>query len=154
VNAISRRDLLKGATIGAGALLLDASLVRRALAMVSPVLSVGTITNTSVVLNWTDAGDEQSYEIFKNSALLVKRGSNTITYTAIGLTANTTYTFRVDAKKGGTTAPSNTVQATTTGGGGSNAVISAAMVAARASIPTPSILAGFNVYYDSYGAYP
>jgi hypothetical protein len=87
--------------------------------MVAPVLSAGTITDTSVQLNWTDAGDEQSYNIYKNSVLLVKRGANTLTYTATGLIANTTYSFRVDAKKGGTTVQSNTLPVTTTGGGGS-----------------------------------
>jgi hypothetical protein len=126
---LNRRTVLGGLLAGAGAVLLRPL---RALAMVAPVLSASTITDTSVQLNWTDAGDEQSYLIYKNSVLLVKRGANTLTYTATGLTANTTYSFRVDAKKGGTTVQSNTLSVTTTGGGGGN----------------------FDVYSDSYGAYP
>jgi hypothetical protein len=82
-------------------------------ALNAPVLSFDTVTQTSVHLSWTDGGNEQNYKVYKNSVLLTTLGANVLTYTASGLIAGTTYTFRVDAKKGGTQLPSNTVSVTT-----------------------------------------
>jgi hypothetical protein len=84
-----------------------------ALALTAPVLSYDTVTQTSVHLTWTDAGNEQQYRVYKNSVLLITLGANVLSYTATGLTPATTYAFRVDAKKGGQILPSNTVTVTT-----------------------------------------
>jgi hypothetical protein len=78
-------------------------------ALTAPVLSYDTVTQTSVHLTWTDGGNEQNYQVFKNSVLLTTLGNNVHSYTAINLTPDTTYAFRVNAKKGGTSLPSNTV---------------------------------------------
>jgi chitodextrinase len=82
-------------------------------ALVSPVLSAGTVTETTVQLNWTDGGDEQNYKLYQDSVLLTTLGKNVLTFTVTNLTPNTTYNFRVDAKKGNQTYPSNTLPVTT-----------------------------------------
>src|SRR6266542_4182779 len=84
---------------------------RPAFALTAPVLSVGTITQTSVAVSWTDAGNEQQYRVYRDSVLITTLGANVLTYTHVNLTPATTYTFRVDAKKGGQVLASNTVSA-------------------------------------------
>jgi hypothetical protein len=97
--------------VAALSLLLMAA--KPALALTAPVLSYDTVTQTSVHLTWTDAGNEQSYRVYKDSVLLTMLGANVLSYTATNLTPSTTYAFRVDAKKGGQILPSNTVTVTT-----------------------------------------
>jgi hypothetical protein len=84
-----------------------------ALALVAPVLSYDTVTQTSVHLTWTDGGNEQGYRVYKNSVLLTTLGANVLSYTAINLTPSTTYTFQAGAKKGNTELKSNIVTVTT-----------------------------------------
>jgi hypothetical protein len=95
----------------AGALVLVTAAPAHALT--APVLSVGTVTQTSVQLNWTDAGNEQEYRVYKDNVIYVTLPANTLTYTVPNLTPNTTYSFYVHAKKGGQILSSLTVQATT-----------------------------------------
>jgi endonuclease I len=90
-------------------------------------LTATNITNTTADLNWTASNDDvavTSYAIFKNGVYFATATSNT--YTATGLTQNTTYNFTVYAKDaaGNTSTVSNTVMFTTLagagGGGGSS----------------------------------
>jgi hypothetical protein len=113
---------------GLGTAIASLVLPKWALALVSPAASVGTVTNTSIQLNWTDGGDEQNYEPARSSNggqtwNTYWAAANTLTYTFTGLTPGTTYTLRVAARKGGTRLYSNTVQATTTGGGGGSGTV-------------------------------
>lgn len=117
---MNRRRFLGLAVAGGVGLTEVGVLARTARALVAPVLSVGTVTQTSVDLSWTDGGNEQSYRVYKNSALLATLGANVLTYRAINLTPNTPYVFQVGAKKGNTELKSNTQSVTTlpaTGGG-------------------------------------
>jgi parallel beta-helix repeat protein len=87
-------------------------------ALVAPVLSVGTVTDTSIQVNWTDAGDEQKYIVYRGTSptnlVQIQTLFATIhTYTHTGLTPGVNYFLRVDAKKGGTTLQSNVVQQAT-----------------------------------------
>ncbi|MFC0627779.1 glycoside hydrolase family 6 protein [Kribbella deserti] len=62
-------------------------------------LQAGTVTSTSVALSWTASTDNvgvTGYDIYRGTTLA---GSSTTTsFTATGLTANTTYSFTVRAK--------------------------------------------------------
>jgi hypothetical protein len=84
-----------------------------------PALSVGTVTTTSIQLNWTDADNEDGYrvrEVLPGGSLttLIVVDANVLTYTVTGLGENTTHTYRVVAfVTGGTAKASNDVTATT-----------------------------------------
>ncbi len=68
---------------------------------VAPInLATSNITQTSLTLSWTDkATNEIGYKIYKNgnSTPIATIGVNSSSYNVTGLTANTTYTFRVAA---------------------------------------------------------
>jgi hypothetical protein len=85
-------------------------------ALTAPVLSYSQVSETSVRLSWTDAGNEREYWVYRSGIKITDLGANTLGWDATGLTPATTYTFRVDAKRGGSTAPSNPVTVTTLGG--------------------------------------
>lgn len=64
-------------------------------------LASGTITSASVVLNWTASTDNvgvTGYQVYKNGNLIASPTGTT--YTAIGLTANTSYNFQIKAADG------------------------------------------------------
>lgn len=79
-------------------------------------LTAPTITTSSVTLSWTASTDNigvTGYNIYNGSTLA--GSSNTTSYTAAGLTANTAYTFTVKAKDaaGNLSAASNALTVTT-----------------------------------------
>jgi len=63
----------------------------------------GTVTTTSVVLNWTNVAGESGYRIERKEGAggvwgeIATRGADVLTYTDTGLTANTQYYYRVRA---------------------------------------------------------
>ncbi len=65
-------------------------------------LTFSSIGVTSMILNWTDSPDELSYAIFRstdgvNYTYIAPLVTNTVTYTATGLTSNTLYYWKVVA---------------------------------------------------------
>ncbi len=75
-------------------------------------------TSTSVSLAWNASTDNvgvTGYQVFKGSALTATVSGSTLNYTASGLTANTAYTFSVNAidAAGNVSNGSNTVSVTT-----------------------------------------
>ncbi len=82
-----------------------------------PVLSAGTITDTSVVLEWTAVDNAASYTLTRvvaGGANVVVFSGNALTATDTGLTAETSYKYVVTVTVGGrTSADSNEVDATT-----------------------------------------
>ena len=96
-----RRALLAAATALTLGLVGLVVLPAPAMALTAPVLSSGTITSTSIQLNWTDAVDETSYEVHEQTAACTGGGAavvlpaNTLTYTVSNLLPNTTHTFCV-----------------------------------------------------------
>jgi hypothetical protein len=63
-------------------------------------ITVGTVTSTSIQITWPAGADNvavTSYETSPNGTTWTDRG-NVLTYTFTGLTASTSYTFRVRAK--------------------------------------------------------
>lgn len=78
----------------------------------------GTPTSSSIALSWNASTDNvgvTGYRIYKGNALAGTVSGTTLTYTATGLTANTSYTFTVRAidAAGNESANSNAVTATT-----------------------------------------
>jgi bacillolysin len=86
------------------------------LAPTAPVLSTSSTTTSSTVLSWSGATDNVgivAYDVYMGATLL---GSITATtYTSLGLTASTTYTYYVVAKDaaGNSSVSSNVVSVTT-----------------------------------------
>jgi chitodextrinase len=87
------------------------------------VLAATVLSSTQIRLNWTDnANNETSFRIERKTGAgafqeVQTVTANTATATVSGLTAGTTYTFRVRARNGsGNSAYSNEVTATTQGG--------------------------------------
>ena len=83
-----------------------------------PVLSAGTITDTSVVLEWTAVDNADSYTLTRvvdgGANVVVATATNELTATDTGLTAETAYKYVVTVTVGGrTSANSNEVDATT-----------------------------------------
>ncbi|MFC9693792.1 glycoside hydrolase family 6 protein [Kribbella sp. NPDC056951] len=81
-------------------------------------LTAGSVSNTSVALTWTASTDNvgvTGYDIYRGSTLA--GSSATTSFSATGLTANTTYSFTVRAKDaaGNVSAPSAALSVTTTG---------------------------------------
>lgn len=66
-------------------------------------LVTGTITDTSVILNWTASTDTNftGYKVYKDGVFLANVTKPTVTYTATGLTADTSYVFSVKAVDAG-----------------------------------------------------
>jgi len=82
----------------------------------TPTLSASGTTQTSTNLSWTASTDNvgvTGYDVYRGTTLLTTVTGTT--YTAIGLTASTAYTFSVRAKDaaGNVSASSNTVNVTT-----------------------------------------
>jgi chitodextrinase len=80
-------------------------------------LASGTITATSVVLNWSASTDNMGiagYQVYKDGNLIASPTGTT--YTATGLTANTSYNFQVKAADGvgNTSALCTAISVTTT----------------------------------------
>jgi len=66
-------------------------------------LTVGTITQTSVVLNWNDnSSNETGFNVYDGATFLGYVGPGVKTYTADSLTCNTNHTFTVKATNDGT----------------------------------------------------
>ncbi|WP_340067298.1 fibronectin type III domain-containing protein, partial [Ascidiimonas aurantiaca] len=66
-----------------------------------PVVSAGSITPTSAVLSWPAVSDDTgvtAYNLYRDGVLLVTLTGSTTSYTAQGLTPETTYTFSVNAE--------------------------------------------------------
>lgn len=81
-------------------------------------LTASNITNTSLQLNWTASTDEYgvtNYLVYKNNTLLATLG-NVLSYTATGLTADTSYSFYIMAQDAeeNSSIKSNTINPTTT----------------------------------------
>lgn len=79
-------------------------------------LVTGTITATSIVLNWTASIDANftGYKVYKDGVFLANVTKPTVTYTATGLTAETEYVFSVRAvDAGGNLSTAITVTAST-----------------------------------------
>jgi hypothetical protein len=63
-------------------------------------LGASAITNTTLTLTWSAATDNvgvTAYRVLRSGALIATVGGGVTTYNATGLTANTAYTFRVQA---------------------------------------------------------
>jgi alpha-tubulin suppressor-like RCC1 family protein len=79
------------------------------------------ISSTSIILNWVDASNnEDGFKVFQGTdnsnvtTLVATLGAGTTNHSATGLTASTTYYYRVTAfNTGGDSAASNTANATT-----------------------------------------
>lgn len=87
-------------------------------------LSATAISSTSINLGWIDnSTDETGFDIERsvdssNWTLIATTGSNTVAYTSSGLTASTTYYYRVRAKNSaGTSAYTSVASATTEAAG-------------------------------------
>ena len=81
-----------------------------------PVLSAGTITDTSIALSWDAVTNAESYTLTRvvGGADVVVFSGNALTATDTGLTAETSYKYVVTVTVGGrTSADSNEVDATT-----------------------------------------
>ncbi len=83
-------------------------------------LSAAAVSSSAIDLSWTDnASDETSFNIERsldgaNFSPLASVGANVVSYTDTGLSAGTTYWYRVNAENGGGgSAWSNTASATT-----------------------------------------
>jgi hypothetical protein len=96
----------------------SASLTASTVPPSAPTLSVGTVTDTSVGLSWTDVDDENGYLVeYRESGGTFSQfsdvGAGTTTETVTGLDGNTDYEFRVGAYNSGGTSYSGTKSATT-----------------------------------------
>ncbi|OPX86436.1 MAG: Endo-1,4-beta-xylanase A precursor [Pelotomaculum sp. PtaB.Bin104] len=63
-------------------------------------LTAGNVTEGSLTLHWTAATDNKgvtSYRIYQDAALLGNVSGSINTYTIVGLTAGTQYTFKIEA---------------------------------------------------------
>ncbi|OAB42327.1 fibronectin type III domain-containing protein [Paenibacillus glacialis] len=75
-------------------------------------------TTSSITLAWNASTDNvgvTSYDVYQGSTLLSNVSGSTLTYTNTGLSANTTYTYKIKAKDaaGNVSAFSNQISATT-----------------------------------------
>ncbi|WP_158602318.1 Ig-like domain-containing protein [Cohnella endophytica] len=81
-------------------------------------LTAAAIKDTSVNLSWTASTDNvgvTGYDIYQNGQLVGKVGGDVTSYTANGMTPNTTYIYTVKARDvmGNISAPSNVLSVTT-----------------------------------------
>lgn len=74
-------------------------------------LSVSNLSSTTLTLNWTASPTATSYDVYNGATLLGNTGS--LNYNVTGLTASTSYTFKVIAKNAGGSSTGVTVNATT-----------------------------------------
>jgi uncharacterized protein len=81
-----------------------------------------SVTNNQIVISWKDNSDNETAFIIErkiengNFSQLAEKSANTTSHTDSGLSANTTYTYRVMAKNAaGNSAYSNELPVTTTG---------------------------------------
>jgi poly(3-hydroxybutyrate) depolymerase len=90
-------------------------LVGSAPALPTPTgLSAGTPTATSVPLSWNSVSNATGYNVYRNGTKVTGTPVTSLSYTATGLTAATTYSFAVSAVGGsGESAISASVSATT-----------------------------------------
>lgn len=80
-------------------------------------LTVGTVTSSSVALDWTDSSDAKSYQVFRGGAQVGTPTSSA--YTDTGLASGTSYSYTVKAVNGSNiSAASSAVTAKTTGATG------------------------------------
>ncbi|CAG7648211.1 hypothetical protein PAESOLCIP111_05553 [Paenibacillus solanacearum] len=106
-----------GDTAGNGAVQYPSELnfaVDRTPPTVPSNLAASNLTATSVVLNWSPSSDSSGisgYNIYRDSALIGTTSGGITSYTATGLSANTTYQFTVAAKDilGHVSNPSNAI---------------------------------------------
>jgi hypothetical protein len=93
----------------AAAIVVSAASVAWALS--NPTLTHTNLTTTSVRLTWTDAGNEDTYDVREvltsGFVVLATLPKNTLAYNVTGVTPGTTHTYRIVARKGGSTALSN-----------------------------------------------
>ncbi|WP_394748247.1 fibronectin type III domain-containing protein [Spongiimicrobium salis] len=82
----------------------------------APLLSNGTVTDTSVDLNWNAPADAVDYHLYQNGSLLAALPAITTAYTVTGLTPTSSYTFTVTAldAQGNESTPSNALAVQTT----------------------------------------
>ena len=103
----------------------------------APVLSVGTVTSTSVGLNWTSVPGADHYQAQRDSNAILGPIEQT-NFTYLNLTPNTTSTYRVRAVVGGVAQDwSNTVEVTTLAAGSE--------VTVAAGLPLPTVAAAVTV---------
>ena len=83
--------------------------------LTAPVLSIGTVTDTTVELVWTDSNIEIGYHVFQDGSILKSVPKDSSGTTIVNLSPNTTYEFLVQAYTYGLaeTADSNEVVVTT-----------------------------------------
>jgi hypothetical protein len=92
-------------------------------------LQAGQVTATSAALSWTASTDNvgvSSYDVLRNGTVVASAA--TPQYNDTGLTANTSYTYAVQARDlaGNVSAPSPAITVTTSAGGTGNFVLAAA----------------------------
>ncbi|WGK68907.1 hypothetical protein P0082_10530 [Candidatus Haliotispira prima] len=75
------------------------TLLRAIEKLAMPVPGTGTVTATSITLNWSRVANASSYTLTRTgSSGVVTKGSSDTSHTYTGLTANTLYTFTVRAR--------------------------------------------------------
>lgn len=66
-------------------------------------LSASAASTTQINLNWTNGSGTASVEVWRNGSLLITLAAGTVTYSNTGLTASTTYTYKVRHNNGSIT---------------------------------------------------
>lgn len=115
-------------------------------------LSYGTVTETTVILNWTSASDNvgvTNYKVYKNGSLLTTLGNQT-SYIATGLASGTQYSFKITAGDAASnwSSDSNTVTPTTAS---SFFVVNLTAVGKSSSISACFETGGQVLYTDTSG---
>jgi titin len=79
------------------------------------VLSASAASQSQINLSWTDnSSNETGFEIYRGGSLITTTAANATSYSNIGLTCNTSYSYYVKAiNAGGSSSASNTASATT-----------------------------------------
>lgn len=110
----------------------------------APGLSLGTVTSTTVSLNWTASQDDvgvTGYDVYRDGIKVAGVSGSTTSYVAAGLSPGTPYSFTVRARDAaGHVVTSNTVDtvtATVTPGRGSSGTPPASGPPAAAPAPAP-----------------
>lgn len=106
-------------------------------------LRVAASTSASISLAWNASTDNigvTGYDIYQGSVLKGSVSGTTLTYTAAGLSANTSYTFTVKAKDaaGNISSASNALTATTAEAGGGDTQVPTAPANLNVSATTSS----------------
>ena len=118
-------------------------------------LAATNTTSTGTTLNWNASTDNVgvvSYQIRQNNVMVGTVSGTTLTYTATGLTASTTYSFNVVAldAANNVSQPSNTVQVTTLSGGDIQAPTAPSNLAATNTTSSATTLS-WNASTDNVG---